>query len=271
MHQDTRTLQRGVDVALVIPTFNERESVVPLLVEIERALANISWHAVFVDDSTDGTDQVIGDISTRDPRVSVVHRTTNRGGLAGAVADGLRHLSMGTFACVLDADLQHPPSLIPEMLAEAGRADADIVIASRYRPGGSTGGLDGPLRQFYSRGLKVLAQLLFPRRLADISDPLGGYFVVRRSVIDGVQLRPIGYKILLEVLVRGRWRTARELPYRFEARRHGTSKANLAQGIRFLEHLRTLFWECSPACAIPRFVLRASAYQSKATAVVGPL
>jgi dolichol-phosphate mannosyltransferase len=271
MDSDTGPLETSVDIALVIPTFNERENVIPLVAEIDRALADISWHALFVDDSTDGTEEVIAQISTRDPRVSVLHRSANRGGLAGAVADGLGHLSDGTFACVLDADLQHPPSLVPDMLAEARRAGADIVIASRYRPGGSTGGLDGPLRQFCSRGLKLLAQLLFPRRLADISDPLGGYFVVRRAVIHGVHLRPIGYKILLEVLVRGQWQKVVELPYRFQARRHGASKANLGQGLCFLEHLRTLVWDCSPVFALPRLIVRAPAQNPKATTAAGPL
>jgi dolichol-phosphate mannosyltransferase len=266
MDSDTHLLQASVDVALVIPTFNERESIVPLVAEIDRALAGLSWHALFVDDSTDGTDEVIARISTREARVSVLHRVANRGGLAGAVADGLRNLSVGTYACVLDADLQHPPALIPSMLAEARRADADIVVASRYRPGGSTGGLDGPLRQFYSRGLKLLARTVFPRRLAAISDPLGGYFLVRRAVIHGVDLRPIGYKILLEVLVRGQWQTVVELPYRFEARRFGASKATLAQGLRFLEHLRTLAWDCSPVFALPRLVFRSPVHPAEATA-----
>jgi len=248
----------AVDVALVVPTFNERDSVQPLLEEVDAALVGSSWSALFVDDSNDGTDDVIAAIAVRDPRVSVLHRAENRGGLAGAVSDGLQHVAAGAYVCVIDADLQHPPSVIPKLLEEARRTDADVVIASRYIPGGSNGGLDGPMRQFYSRGLKLLAQVLFPRRLTGITDPLGGFFLVRRSAVQGVELRPIGYKILLEVLVRCDWHTSAEVPYRFELRRHGESKANLQQGLQFLEHLRTLFWDCSPMLAVPRLATRLS-------------
>src|SRR5205085_680624 len=125
----------------------------------------------------------------------------------------------------------------------------DVVVASRYVPGGSASGLDGPLRQLFSRGLRVLSKLAFPRRLRTISDPLGGFFLVRRSVVDGVALRPIGYKILLEILVRCPWQSSAEVPYAFQPRAAGTSKANLAQGLTFLEHLLTLVRECSPALA----------------------
>ena len=111
------------------------------------------------------------------------------------------------------------------------------MIASRYMPGGSACGLDGPLRQLYSRGLKLLSQLLFPRRLAGVTDPLGGYFLLHRRILAGVELRPVGYKILLEILIRCPWRTAGEVPYRFQPRRHGDSKADLRQGLRFLSHL----------------------------------
>jgi dolichol-phosphate mannosyltransferase len=144
--------------------------------------------------------------------------------------------------CVLDADLQHPPSRIPDLLAAARGQAADVVVASRYVPGGSASGLDGPLRRLVSRGLKDLSRLVFPRRLAGISDPLGGFFLVRRSVVQDVDLRPIGYKILLEILVRGRWRRAQEVPYRFEPRRQGQSKADLRQGLTFLRHLAGLAW-----------------------------
>jgi dolichol-phosphate mannosyltransferase len=164
----------------------------------------------------------------------------------------------GSYVCVLDADLQHPPARIPEMLATARSTGADIVIASRYIPGGSAGGLGGPLRKFYSRGLKLLSQMVFPRRLAGISDPLGGYFLLRRSVVQGTNLRPLGYKILLEILVRCQWQRVSEVPYRFELRQHGDSKANIRQGLQFLQHLAILVWDCSPVLAVPRLATRHS-------------
>jgi dolichol-phosphate mannosyltransferase len=237
-------------LSLVIPTRNERDNVPPLLRALESALGGVAWEAVFVDDSTDGTDQFLASLAADDPRIVLLHRVENRGGLAGAVVEGFAR-ARGRYVCVLDADLQHPPSRIPDMLAAAQGSGADIVIASRYVPGGSAGGLNGPLRQVYSRGLKALAKVVFPRRLSGISDPLGGYFLLHRRVLDGAQLRPIGYKILLEVLVRCAWHSVREVPYRFEPRHQGQSKADVRQGLRFLEHLRTLFWDCSPALRRP--------------------
>jgi glycosyltransferase involved in cell wall biosynthesis len=243
---------RTIDICLVIPTYNERENIVPLLGEIDAALTDVAWEALFVDDSTDGTDQLLADIAVGDPRVRLLHRVENRGGLAGAVVDGLGHAN-GTYVCVLDADLQHPPVKIPELLAEAEHTSADVVIASRYMAGGDAGGLDGPLRRIASYGLKRLSQLTFPRRLAGITDPLGGFFLFRRSLVQGVTLRPIGYKILLEILVRCPVSSVQELPYRFQARLHCESKADIRQGLRFLRHLGRLLWDCSPVTGfIPR-------------------
>jgi dolichol-phosphate mannosyltransferase len=246
-----QTATSAIDVSLVIPTYNERANIGPLVAELERALEGLVWEALFVDDSTDGTDRVITQLAESDARIRVLHRAENHGGLAGAVMDGLREVK-GTYICVLDADLQHPPARIPELVAEARHTAADFVIASRYTRGGSAGGLDGPIRQSCSQGLKRLSSLLFPRRLAGITDPLGGYFLVRQAIVQGAQLCPDGYKILLELLVRCRWTHFQEVPYRFEPRRYGTSKADLPQGLRFLRHLSILVWECSPLFALPR-------------------
>lgn len=243
------------ELSLIIPTFNEQDSISPLLAELENALAGIEWEVLFVDDSIDGTDTVIAERATADPRVRLLHRCENIGGLAGAVVEGLA-TARGTYLCVMDADLQHPPAQIPRLLAQARIHQSDVVIASRYIPGGSTGGLDGPLRKLYSRGLKRLSQSVFPRRLAGVTDPLGGYFLLHRAVVHGAALRPIGYKILLEILVRCPWRSSSEVPYQFQPRRHGASKADLRQGLRFLHHLATLLWDVSPAFAPARAARR---------------
>ena len=241
------------ELSLVIPTFNERRSIGPLLAAVDAALSGTDWEALFVDDSNDGTDLVIEAYAGADSRVRLLHRAVNRGGLAGAVVDGLA-AARGTYVCVLDADLQHPPERIPNLLAAARESSADVVVASRYVPGGSTGGLDGPMRQFYSRGLRALSRCVFPKRLAPISDPLGGYFLIHRSIIEGVDLRPIGYKILLEILVRCRWQVAAEVPYQFQQRRFDESKADFRQGLRFLRHLAMLAFDCSPTMALPRML-----------------
>lgn len=226
-------------LSLIVPTYNERENVRPLVAEIGAAVAGLDWELLFVDDSTDGTDAEVQRVAESEPRVRLLHRTRNTGGLAGAVVAGFR-AAQGQYLCVLDGDLQHPPAGIRALLAEAERSGADIVIASRYIAGGSPGGLDGGMRRFYSRGLKALARLLFPRRLRGVSDPLGGFFLLRRDLLAGVRLRPIGYKILLEVLVRCPWQRVAETPYRFRPRRHGVTKADFRQGLRFLRHLARL-------------------------------
>lgn len=245
----------AISLSLVIPTYNERPNIVPLVAELVVALGGSSWEVVFVDDSTDGTDARIAELGRSDARIRLIHRDENRGGLAGAVVEGIA-VARGTYVGVLDADLQHPPDRVPLLLDEAVRSDVDVVVASRYISGGSAGGLEGPLRVFYSRGLRFLSRSIFPRRLATISDPLGGYFIVRRSVLDGVSLRPIGYKILLEILVRCKWTSAGEVPYCFDTRRYGTSKATFRQGVQFLRHIATLAWDCSPAFLLPRWLVR---------------
>lgn len=244
-----------IELSVIVPTRNERENVGPLVSELAAALAGVAWEALFVDDSNDGTDTEVARVAMAQPRVRLLHRGRPEGGLAGAVVAGFA-TARGTYCCVLDGDLQHPPAVVPRLLAAARRHDADLVIASRYRPGGSAGGLDGPLRQAFSRGLKALAVLAFPWRLRAVTDPLGGFFLVRRALVTGVALRPVGYKILLEVLMRCRWRRVREVPYRFAPRQAGTTKADLRQGLRFLRHLARLLWDCSPAFAAPRWLQR---------------
>jgi glycosyltransferase involved in cell wall biosynthesis len=239
---------RATDVCLVIPTFNERENIRPLLRELETALAGQSWTVLFVDDSDDETDRLIDELARSDARIALLHRVENRGGLAGAVVEGLAHAS-GTYVCVLDADLQHPPSTIPALLAEAQKGSADLVIASRYIQGGRADGLDGFARQLISRLLRSLSKLMFPQRLGKISDPLGGFFLVRRSILEGATLRPVGYKILLEILIRCQWRNVTEIPYTFEPRLHCESKAGIRQGMQFIQHLCILAWSCSPMFA----------------------
>lgn len=150
------------------------------------------------------------------------------GGLAGAVRHGFL-AAEGAYLCVLDADLQHPPELVSAMLATASEG-YDVVIASRCVAGGSANGLASLDRRALSHGARALAKALFPRRLRNISDPLSGFFLVDRRVIEGAELEAEGFKILLEILGRANWASCKEVPYVFEARRSGESKASLEQG-----------------------------------------
>ena len=157
---------------------------------------------LFVDDSTDDTPRVIeGEVGLYSCTVSLVHRPEGErsSGLGGAVRAGLL-AAQSDLVCVMDADLQHPPALVGALIDEATGFNADVVVASRYRAAGDVAVLSA-FRVAVSRGSTLLAKLLFPRRLRSVSDPMSGFFLVRRSAIDAAALRPKGFKVLLEILV----------------------------------------------------------------------
>ena len=200
---------------------------------------------IFVDDSDDDTPGVIAEASKKCAlAVSVIHRPAQdrKGGLSSAVLQGMRDAS-GRYVLIMDADLQHPPSRIPSLLEAAESCDADIVIASRNVPGGSAGGLDGVSRQVVSWAAKWLVKVLFPDRLRGVTDPLSGFFLARRDLALAASLRPIGFKILLDILVRSDHSRIEEVPLRFASRAGGNSKATFGQGKTFLIHVLTLVWD----------------------------
>ncbi|MEU0668089.1 glycosyltransferase family 2 protein [Streptomyces lavendulocolor] len=225
-------------VTVVIPTFNESANVRELLRRIAAGVPDrLPCEVVFVDDSTDDTPAVIADAARDCPfPVSVIHRDAPEGGLGGAVVEGLR-AAASDWVVVMDADLQHPPALVPDLVATGEKEDADLVVASRYLPGGSRAGLAGGYRVAVSRGATWLAKGLFPRALRGISDPMSGFFAIRRSAVTADALRPLGYKILLELAVRCRPARVAEVPFVFEERFAGESKSTAREGGRFLRHL----------------------------------
>lgn len=232
-------------VSLVIPTFNEAANIEALLDRITAAVPeDVPYDVLFVDDSTDHTPQVIAEAARHRPvPVSVHHRPRADGGLGGAVVEGIARTT-APWIVVMDADLQHPPELLPELLAAGIRTEAELVVASRYAAGGSRRGLAGRYRQAVSRASTTAAKALFPRALRGVSDPMSGFFAIRRDAVargaeDG-GLRPLGYKILLELAVRCRPRGVAEVPFAFGERHAGESKSTLREGMRFLRHLAQL-------------------------------
>jgi len=228
-----------VDFTIVIPTYNERDNV-PILVErIHAALADsdTAYELFFVDDSQDDTPTVLAALAQVDPTVRFLHREAN-GGLGSAVVEGFRR-GTGRYFVVMDADLQHPPELLSIVFSRLLRG-IDIVIPSRFVQGGSDGGL-GTFRKFVSWVARVIGQRTL-RRLRDVSDCTGGFFGVRKDVIDDVELNPIGWKILIEVLVKGRYSTVHELPYAFQSRDAGESKMSLREQWNYLRHIWSLMW-----------------------------
>src|SRR5439155_9410412 len=145
------------------------------------------------------------------------------------------------FICVMDADGQHPPEVIPAMLADAQQKGADYVGASRYLPGGSAEGLQGISRMAISLALALITRLAFVfTPIRTLSDPLSGFFLFRRQIVEGVPLEPIGWKISLEVLVRSRAERLAEVPYTFARRTTGDSKATVQQGLQLFHHIGVL-------------------------------
>jgi dolichol-phosphate mannosyltransferase len=180
---------------------------------------------------------VVCDFAEQDSRVQLLVRKGQRG-LAGAVIHGWQHTD-ATLLGVIDADLQHPPEVLPQLL-NAVASGCDIAIASRYASDNHNSTADwSRLRHFISR-CTTLATTPPQRKGLRVKDPMSGYFVVRRDCIEGLNLQPQGFKILLEILVKGRMRTALEIPYRFGLRHAGNSKADFKVAIDYLSLLGKL-------------------------------
>lgn len=226
--------------SLVVPTLNESQNVDELIAQLKPALEAVvgdSYEIIVVDDdSADLTWQVAGAIAQRDEHVVAVRRTGERG-LATAVVRGWQ-LARGEFLGVIDGDLQHPPQTVAQLL-RAAQSGADLAVASRDAEGGGTSDWSA-VRGFISRSSRTLGRIVLPRALARVSDPMTGFFVVRRTAVEGVALNPCGYKILVELLVRAHVHSIVEVGYVFRSRQRGQSKASLKIFLEYLQHLRRL-------------------------------
>lgn len=221
---------RAPVLSVVVPTFNERDNVVPLIGQLDAALAGLAWEVIFVDDdSPDGTAALLRDIGAGDSRVRCIRRVGRRG-LSGACIEGML-ASQARFVAVMDADLQHDESLLPAMLRRL-EDGADLVVASRYADGGSAGSLSA------ARGRLSLAATSLVRRClgVSLSDPMSGFFMMRREAAEALapSLSSQGFKILLDIVVASRGKlVVAELPYAFRARRHGASKLDSRVALDF--------------------------------------
>ena len=228
-------------LSVVVPTLNEAGNVGVLVSRLDEALGAALAEIIFVDDSTDETPDVIEAVAeAARPAVRLIHRpVADRGdGLGGAVLRGL-HAARQDWVCVMDSDLQHPPELVPELFRVATESDTDVVIASRRVPGGVDEGLTRA-RRLGSDGATAIAKTLFPSRLSNVTDPLSGFFLVNRTAIPMDHLRPDGFKILLEILVRSPGLSVAEIPFRFGERHSGETKASAREAARYLRLLGTL-------------------------------
>ena len=224
-----------LQLAVIIPTFNEAANVVPLLDKLSIALADYHWEAIFVDDnSPDGTADLVREIGRKDVRVRVVHRIGRRG-LSSAVVEGMLATSAPILA-VVDGDLQHDEMALPKMVATIESDEADIAIGTRYAKGGSVGEWD-KLRHRASQGATWLGQKLLR---VPLSDPMSGFMAIRRETLMAAlpRLSGVGFKILLDIVASLPTppRIA-EVPYVFRSRLNGESKADSMIALEYISLL----------------------------------
>jgi putative flippase GtrA len=231
-------------LSIVVPTRNEAGNVAALVTRIESALqdmpgAHLPAEIIFVDDSDDETPEAIRSLQCS-TEVRLVHRTAEErsGGLGGAVVAGMA-VARAPWVCVMDGDLQHPPEALADMARQALVEDAQLVVASRFCNGGDIGNFSR-MRQRLSRICSTAASVLFRRHLERVSDPLSGYFLVRLDSLQLDRLRPQGFKILLEILVRTPSLRVAEVPFQFGDRHAGETKASSREALRFVTQLARL-------------------------------
>jgi dolichol-phosphate mannosyltransferase len=220
---------------VVVPTYNEAGNIDELVRRIQQSCSSsgVDAEVVIVDDnSPDGTGARAEELA-KDHQMKVVHRA-GKLGLSSAVLEGFA-AAAGDVLVVMDADLSHPPEKIPEMFSRIESGEAEIVFGSRYVPGGSVE--EWPFhRKIISKGAT-----LFARGLTKVKDPMSGFFMLKRSVLDGADLDPIGFKIGLEILVKGKYSKVVEVPIHFANRKAGKSKLGTGEYLKYLDHAILLY------------------------------
>lgn len=230
-------------ISVIIPTYKEAENLPHMIKAVDEALRQHDWayELVFVDDnSQDGSAEIVAELADEFPARMLVRKRVR--GLSSAVLYGIEH-SSGEFIVVMDADLSHPASAIPEMIGLLRSGSSDFVVGSRYAEGGSIHEDWGLFRTINSRLPSLLVTPLTP-----IKDPMSGFFAFRRQDMPPQdRLSPIGYKIGLEIFVKGVFTKPGEVPIHFSERKFGESKLSLREQVYFLRHLRRLYQYRYPA------------------------
>ncbi len=236
----TGVISQSIQFSLVIPTYKERdniEKIVKILSQVLDEFMPKDYELIVVDDdSPDRTWEVAQSLMDEYPQLRVMRRQQEKG-LSSAVIRGWQ-AARGNVLGVIDGDLQHPPEVLTQLLRGIQQG-ADLAVASRNVEGGGVSSWS-VVRRFLSRGAQVLGLIILPGVVGRISDPMSGYFMVRRSALSGVTLNPVGYKILLEVVGRGRMRSIAEVGYVFCERKQGESKVTWKQYVDYIHHLLRL-------------------------------
>ena len=234
--------QSEAQVSIIIPTYNESENIIQVLKSIgEHLPKDIATETIVVDDnSPDGTGKVVEDyINDTQTKVGysvdVIHRKT-KSGLSTAILDGIQH-SSGETVVVMDSDFSHPPKIIPRLIEEIKISKCDIVIASRYTQGGKVSGWSAK-RKLISKAAKGIAKVGLG---INESDPMSGFFAFRRKILEGIKLDAIGYKMLLEILVKTKGAKVKEIPYTFTNRVYGYSKLDTSTMLDYVRSVWKLY------------------------------
>jgi dolichol-phosphate mannosyltransferase len=242
-------------LSVIVPTFNEALNIDRLVTELAQLLDEPfgqRYEIIVVDDdSPDRTWELAQKLAVTRPRLRVMRREQERG-LSTAVIRGWQ-AARGQVLCVMDADLQHPPDVVLALYRVIERG-ADIAVASRHLEGGGVSDWSA-LRRIVSRTAQLIGLLILPGVVGRVTDPMSGYFMIRRSAIEGVELNPLGYKILIEVIARGRFPWVGEMPYVFRERVRGGSKATVRVYIDYLRHLLRLRFSPLPVNRFIRYAV----------------
>lgn len=249
------TSDHPIRFSLVIPTYNEGKNIqgiVRILSQVLDGTIPGEYELIVVDDnSPDRTWEIAQELMSEYPQLQVMRRVEERG-LSTAVIRGWQ-AARGEVLGVIDADLQHPPELLLKLWGEIQRG-GDLAVASRHVEGGGVSEWSA-IRRFLSRGAQTLGLIILPEVIGRVSDPMSGYFMVRRSCIAGRTLSPLGYKILIEVIARGRVPWIGEVGYVFQERQEGESKVTSKQYVDYLRHLVRLRFSLGPIARFFRFGL----------------
>lgn len=233
LDQAAQAAAQPLQLAVVLPTLNERGNIAPMVARLEEALGPHGWEAIFVDDNShDGTAEAAREIGRTDPRIRVIQRIGRRG-LASAAIEGMCATSAPIVA-VMDADHQHDPKLLPQMLAAVQSGEYDLAYASRFAEGASMAEWNRPDREKASGLANALARKVTG---VTLSDPMSGYFMLRTEVLrrDAHRLSGIGFKILLDILATvDEPMRVKEFPLNFAARAEGESKLDRTVVFEFL-------------------------------------
>ncbi len=227
----------GKKLSVVVPTFNESGNVEELAKQVGESMKGLDYNIWFIDDSNDETPKILEELCKKDKHCHFHHREgKDQTGLATAVIEGF-NMADGDFLACMDADLQHPPAVLRPMYA-AMLSGADMCIPSRLIKGGSDGGLN-IIRKFVSGTARWIGKVSLSS-LRNISDPTSGLFMFKKEMLNGADLRPVGWKIMVEVLAMCDYNLVVEIPYEFQDRNSGESKISKTATLEYLEQLKDL-------------------------------